>query len=185
MSESGRKFLVISGVLAIVAGLVAIVVPAVASVGTAVFIGLMLLLSSLAIGLGAIAVEGAGRKLLRGLIALLTFAAGLYLLAAPLDGAFTLTVMLVIWFVAVGITRIATGLAELGTPGAGYTIFAGVVSLVLGIFIGNELPSSADWAIGLLVGIDFLMYGVLALGTAWITGGAGYTAGRGPTPLPS
>jgi uncharacterized membrane protein HdeD (DUF308 family) len=166
--ESGRTFLVTSGVLAIIAGLVAILVPALASVGTAVFIGVMLLLSSVAIGIGAFAVEGLGRKLLRGLIAVFTFAAGLYLLVAPLDGTFTLTVMLVIWFVAVGIARIAIGLAELGTPGAGYTIASGVVSLVLGVFIGNELPSSADWAIGLLVGVDFLLYGALALGAAWL-----------------
>jgi uncharacterized membrane protein HdeD (DUF308 family) len=168
MPERSRTMLVTAGVIAIVLGLVAILAPALASVGTAVFIGILLLLSSLAIGIGALAVEGLGRKLLRGLIALLTFAAGLYLLVAPLDGVFTLTVMLVIWFVAVGITRIATGLAELGTPGAGYTIVAGVTSLLLGIFIGNELPSSADWAIGLLVGIDFLMYGALALAAAWL-----------------
>lgn len=161
---------VMSGLLAIAAGIGSILVPAVASVTTSILIGIVLLVTSVAIGIGALAVDGLGRKLLRGLVAVLTFAAGLYLLVAPLDGAFTLTVMLVIWFVAVGITRIATGLAELGVPGAGYTILAGGVSLVLGILIGSELPSSADWAIGLLVGIDFLIYGALALGRAWLPG---------------
>lgn len=166
--DSRRSMFVVSGLLAIAAGVGAILVPAVASVTTSILIGIVLLVTSLAVGIGALAVEGVGRKLLRGLVALLTFAAGLYLLVAPLDGAFTLTVMLVIWFVAVGITRIATGIAELGVPGAGYTILAGVVSLVLGILIGSELPSSADWAIGLLVGIDFLIYGALALSRAWL-----------------
>ena len=109
---------------------------------------------------------GLRHKLLRGLVAGLTFAAGLYLLVSPLEGTFTLTVMLVIWFVAVGILRIATGIAELGEPGAGYTILAGAVSLLLGVLIAVELPSSADWAIGLLVGIDFIVYGLLCLGQA-------------------
>jgi uncharacterized membrane protein HdeD (DUF308 family) len=158
-----RKALVTSGVIALIMGAVAILVPALASVGTAVFIGIMLLLLSFPLAIGAIAVQGLGRKLLRGLIALVTFAMGLYLLVSPLEGAFTLTVMLVIWFVAVGLIRMATGISELGQPGAGLTILSGAVSVLLGVLVGRELPDSADWAIGLLVGIDFLIYGLLAL----------------------
>jgi len=163
--EPSRGMLVTSGVLAIVAGLGAILVPAVASVTTSVFIGIGLLLAGVAIGIGAIA--GAGHRLLTGLAAVVTVGMGIYLLASPLEGTFTLTVMLVIWFVAVGLARIATGIVRLGQPEAGYTILAGAVSLLLGLLIAVELPSSADWAIGLLVGIDFLVYGVLTLGRAW------------------
>ena len=68
-----------------------------------------------------------------------------------------------IWFVAIGFGRIAGGLAALGTPGAGLTIVNGAVSLLLGILIAEELPESSDWAIGLLVGIDFLFFGVSCL----------------------
>jgi uncharacterized membrane protein HdeD (DUF308 family) len=35
------------------------------------------------------------------------------------------------------------------------------------VLIARRLPSAADWAIGLLVGLDFLVYGVLCLGRAW------------------
>jgi uncharacterized membrane protein HdeD (DUF308 family) len=42
----------------------------------------------------------------------------------------------------------------------------GVVTLLLGILIGANLPESSDWAIGLLVGIDFLFYGFAALAAA-------------------
>jgi uncharacterized membrane protein HdeD (DUF308 family) len=78
--------------------------------------------------------------------------------------------MLVIWFVAVGFGRIAGGLAALGTPGAGLTIVNGAVSLLLGILIAKELPESSDWAIGLLVGIDFVIFGLFALWTALALG---------------
>lgn len=175
-SESPRRRvpLIVSGVLAIVGGVVALVVPAVASVGTALFIGWILIFASIAIGIHAFAVAGLGRALLRLLFALITLAAGLYLLISPLEGTFTLTVMLVIWFVALGVARVVTGLAELGVPGAGYTILSGLVSLVLAALIASELPSSADWAIGLLVGIDLLVAGASALGLAW----AGRDEGR-------
>ena len=166
-SRRRRPALIVTGILAIGAGLVAVVVPAVASVGTAVFIGWILLLAGIAMFVGAFGAEGPRAKLLSGLVALITFAAGLYLLVSPLDGTFTLTVMLVLWFVGVGIARIAGGLAGLGSEGAWYTIAAGVASLVLGVLIARRLPSAADWAIGLLVGIDFIVYGLLALGRAF------------------
>ncbi len=166
-SRRRRPALIVTGILAIGAGLVAVVVPAVASVGTAVFIGWILLLAGIAMFVGAFGAEGLPAKLLSGLVALITFAAGLYLLVSPLDGTFTLTVMLVLWFVGVGIARIAGGVVALGSEGAGYTIGAGVASLVLGVLIARRLPSAADWAIGLLVGIDFIVYGLLALGRAF------------------
>ena len=112
-----------------------------------------------------------GRTLLRLLVAGLTAIAGLYLLVAPLEGTYTLTVMLVIWFVAIGFARLAGGLAHLGAPGAGAAAFSGLLSIVLGILIAEKLPSSADWAIGLIVGIDFLFFGMNALWLAYELGG--------------
>jgi len=164
-----KKALIIAGALATAAGIGSILVPAVASVGTAVFVGCGLLVVALASALAAIfGAHGFGPRLLRGLVALIAFAVGLYLLVSPLEGTFTLTVMLVIWFVATGVVRIAVGIREIGKPEAGYTILAGAVSLVLGLLIAVELPSSADWAIGLLVGIDFLIYGLLCFAQAFL-----------------
>jgi uncharacterized membrane protein HdeD (DUF308 family) len=156
----------VAGVVAIVLGIVAIVVPAVASVATAIFIGWILVLASGYLAFDAFAVRHGGRMALRLLLAVLTFAAGLYLLVAPLDGTFTLTVMLVIWFVAVGVARVVVGIAELGVPGAGMTAVIGGLDLVLGIFIAVQLPSSADWAIGLIVGIDLLFSGIFLVSLA-------------------
>ncbi|HEY1276001.1 MAG TPA: DUF308 domain-containing protein [Thermoleophilaceae bacterium] len=158
-----RGALIGVGALAVLLGAIAIVVPAVASVGTAIFIGIMLICASFPLAFDAFTGHHLGAMLLRLLLAVATMAAGVYLLVAPLRGAYTLTVMLVIWFVAVGCFRVAGGLAMIGTPGAGLTALNGAISLVLGILIAEKLPSSADWAIGLLVGIDFLFFGVSAL----------------------
>jgi uncharacterized membrane protein HdeD (DUF308 family) len=162
-TKRSKRLLTWTGVLALIVGVVAIVVPAVASVGTAIFIGWVLLFAGVSLVFDAFSHGHLGGKLLRLLLALLTSAAGLYLLLAPLRGTFTLTVMLVIWFIAIGFARIAGGLVTLGSPGAGLTILSGAISLVLGILIAEELPSSADWAIGLLVGVDFLFFGMTAL----------------------
>jgi uncharacterized membrane protein HdeD (DUF308 family) len=167
----GRRRLMIAGIVALVVGAVAIVVPAVASVATAIFIGWILVFASAFQVADAIAVRHRGRMVLRILLAVLTFAAGLYLLVAPLDGVFTLTVMLVIWFVATGIARLVIGLAELGVPGARMTALTGALKLLLGILIAEQLPSSADWAIGLLVGVDLIFSGSSLIGLARSLGG--------------
>jgi uncharacterized membrane protein HdeD (DUF308 family) len=103
-------------------------------------------------------------------LAVATFAAGIYLLVAPLEGTYTLTVMLVIWFVASGFTQIMIGLAEWKLPGAGLMAASGALSLILGILIANRLPEAAAWAIGLLVGVQLVFYGLAAVGTWYALG---------------
>jgi uncharacterized membrane protein HdeD (DUF308 family) len=170
-----RTLLIVAGVLALLAGFGAIVVPAVAAVGTAIFIGIVLLLGGIPLAMEAFAGHDLGGTLLRLLVAALTAIAGIYLLAAPLEGTYTLTVMLVIWFVAIGFARLAGGLVHLGLPGAGASALSGLLSIILGVLIAEKLPSSADWAIGLLVGIDLLFFGMNAL---WLAA----ESGRSSTP---
>jgi uncharacterized membrane protein HdeD (DUF308 family) len=162
----GRRNLMIAGVLEVILGAVAIIVPAVASVATAIFIGWVLVVASGFYAWDAFSVRHRGRMALRLILAVLTFAAGVYLLVAPLDGVFTLTVMLVIWFAATGTARLVMGLAELGTPGAGWLAANGAMSLILAILIAVQLPSSAAWAIGLLVGINLLFSGTALIALA-------------------
>jgi len=182
----GRRWLLISGWLAVVAGTIAILVPAVASVATAIFIGWMLLFGAVFLLVDAFAVRDVGRMLLRLLLAFAAGAAGLGLLIAPLHGTYTLTVLLVLWFAVTGVMRIVTAVAERGAPGAGWMGANGVITLLLGILIGAHLPESSDWAIGLLVGIDFLFYGfgAIAAASALKHGGevGGATSGRPAMP---
>jgi uncharacterized membrane protein HdeD (DUF308 family) len=162
----GRRNLMIAGVLEVILGAVAIIVPAVASVAIAIFIGWVLVVASGFYAWDAFSVRHRGRMALRLILAVLTFAAGVYLLVAPLDGVFTLTVMLVIWFAATGTARLVMGLAELGVPGAGWLAATGAMSLILAILIAVQLPSSAAWAIGLLVGINLLFSGIALIALA-------------------
>jgi uncharacterized membrane protein HdeD (DUF308 family) len=185
----GRRNLMIAGVLEVILGAVAIIVPAVASVATAIFIGWVLVFASGFYAWDAFSVRHRGRMALRLILAVLTFAAGIYLLVAPLDGVFTLTVMLVIWFAATGTARLVMGLAELGTPGAGWLAATGAMSLILAILIAVQLPSSAGWAIGLLVGINLLFSGMALIGLArelkLFEGGAGRRRARRGQPGPA
>jgi uncharacterized membrane protein HdeD (DUF308 family) len=152
-----------AGVLAMVTGAVAIVVPAVASVTIAVFVGWLLVAAGIFMASHAFADRGASRVTVRMIEAVLTFLVGLYILIFPLNGTVTLTFMLAVWFFASGVMLLAVAGRERGVPGAGLTAVGGVLNIVLGVLIAGDLPSSAGWAIGLLVGIDLVFWGLRAL----------------------
>ncbi|MGC1853728.1 MAG: HdeD family acid-resistance protein [Solirubrobacterales bacterium] len=147
------------GVLAILIGCVAILVPAVASVGTAIFIGWILVIAGAFLVAGAFAAQTIGSVVLRLLWAFLTVIVGLWLIIEPHNGTLTLTLVLGIYFLFMGVTRIAVAFAGRGQQGAGLVGLSGFAGLLIGILVLVEFPSSADWAIGLLVGIDLIFAG--------------------------
>jgi len=153
------KELMTVGVLAIVLGCVSILVPAVAAVGTAIFIGIVLVVFGMFLVAAAFTAHSLGSLIVRLLWALLTVVVGVWLLAEPHHGAVSLTLLLGIYFLLMGITRIAIAVAARGRQGAGIVGLSGVAGLLIGILVLAKLPSSADWAIGLLVGIDLIFAG--------------------------
>jgi uncharacterized membrane protein HdeD (DUF308 family) len=58
-----------------------------------------------------------------------------------------------------GFTRIAAAFVARGRQGAGLVGLSGFCGLVIGILVIAKFPSSADWAIGLLLGIDLIFAG--------------------------
>lgn len=153
------KALMAIGVLAIVVGCVAILVPAVAAVGTAIFIGWILLFVGAFLVAAAFSAVSVGTLVLRLLWAALTVVVGLWLIVEPHNGTLTLTLVLGLYFLFMGITRITVAFLSRGQPNAGLLGLSGVAGLLIGILVLVEFPSSADWAIGLLVGIDLIFAG--------------------------
>ena len=48
----------------------------------------------------------------------------------------------------------------------GWVVFSGIIDLLLAYLIWQGWPSSADWAIGLLVGVNMLFFGLSLVMTA-------------------
>jgi uncharacterized membrane protein HdeD (DUF308 family) len=155
----GWRALLAVGVLAIFTGCVAIAVPALASVGTAIFVGWILVIAGAFLLAGAFAAQTIGSLVLRLLWAVLTAIVGLWLIVEPDNGTLTLTLVLGLYFLFMGATRTAAAFAARGQQGAGLVGLSGIAGLLIGILVLAELPSSADWAIGLLVGIDLVFAG--------------------------
>jgi uncharacterized membrane protein HdeD (DUF308 family) len=162
-----RRWLVGVGVLALLGGAVSIAVPIITSVAVTLFIGWLLIYHGVLTGVHAVS-RFSERRPLNMLNALVTLAAGLVLVIFPLTGTITLTVVLAAWFFASGVLHLAIAFERRGMAGAGLEAFHGVVDVALGVLIAVSLPSSAAWAIGLLVGISLVFWGTRALMAAWI-----------------
>jgi uncharacterized membrane protein HdeD (DUF308 family) len=90
------------------------------------------------------------------------------LLARPVSGAFSLTIVLVVFFMIEGIVSIMFALDHKRELSGrwGWMLVSGIIDLVLGAMIFAGLPSTAAWAIGLLVGINMVFGGSALIGMA-------------------
>lgn len=157
-----RRWMMAAGVLTLIVGAVSILVPVIATVTAAIFVGWVLVASGIAIAIQAIS----HRALIRGLEAVITLAAGLCLLVFPLQGALTLTLVLAVWFFASGLLTLTHAIESRHVPGYQAHALGAMLSVILGFMIVASLPSSATWAIGLLLGVDLIFWGVRAIVTA-------------------
>lgn len=99
------------------------------------------------------------------LIGLLYIASGAILFFSPGIGAVTLTLVLAVFYAAIGLFRIITSLS-MQFRQWGWTFFSGIVSLLVGLFIWYSWPFSGLWIIGFYIGIDLLFYGLSILSFA-------------------
>jgi len=165
--EHWKAFL-FEGILLVVLGLAAMIVPPLASLAVAIFLGWMFLISGvvgLALTFWARQMPGFWWSLISAALAVL---AGIVLLARPVQGVLTLTIVISAYFLAEGVTTIMYALEhrrELSERWS-WLLFAGIVDILIAAMIVTGLPGSAEWAIGLLVGINLLFGGATMIGMA-------------------
>ena len=162
------KFFLIEGIVLLIMGAIAVCLPPIATVAVEVFIGWIILLSGV---LGLVMTfqtrgsPGFGWSLLSALLGIIV---GVVLLAWPLSGVLSLTVMLTIFLALEGIASIMYAMAHRRERSSRWELMlvSGIVDLILAGLILAGLPGTAAWAIGLIVGINMLFGGVALIAFA-------------------
>src|SRR4029077_16314891 len=100
--------------------------------------------------------------------AALAVLAGGILLARPVQGVLTLTIVVGAFFLAEGVTTVMYALQHRRELSGRWSwmLIAGLMDFVIAFFIIAGLPGSAEWAIGLLAGINLLFGGATLIGMA-------------------
>ncbi len=155
-----------SSVLMVAVGILAIVLPLAAGIGVSVFVSWLIFLTGFAHLVYAFAARDAGGFVWRLLLGMVYVAGGVYLAFHPLISLLSLTLVLAIILFAEGWMQILAYFSLRALPGSQWILIDGIITLLLGLMIGLSWPSGSAWAIGTLVGINFLLSGLTRLGHA-------------------
>lgn len=155
------------GVMMLILGTLAVIFPAATSVSVSLFLGILLLIGGAGRVIGIFGASGWADFLLRIMSTAVFLAAGVLLLTRPIEGTLTVTLLLGLFFIIQGAVNIVTSLMSRGRGGWGWVLFNGLLAFVLGAMIAAELPSSAAWAIGLLVGVYLIFDGWALIIASW------------------
>ncbi len=158
--ERGWRTLAIAGGVVGLLGLLAIAFPFVTGLSIAIGLGGLLVVSALVHGAHVITARGWRGSLWQAVLAVVSLLAGLAVLANPLVGLATLTILLVAYLLADAVAELWMAVRMADQPGRASLAASGLISLVLAALLWVGFPASAGWAIGLLVGISLLTTGL-------------------------
>ncbi len=167
MREHATLFL-IEGIILVLLGAAAILLPPFATLAITIIIGWILLASGLMGWITTLRARHAPGFWWSLLSALLATAAGLILLIQPVGGAISLTLLLIAFFAIEGIASIMYAL-EHRTQLSGrweWMLVSGLIDLGLAAIIFADLPGSAAWALGVLVGVNLIFGGAALIAMA-------------------
>ena len=167
MREHWKLFL-IEGIILLVLGVLAIIVPMLATLAVAIFIGWLFLISGVVGLITTFWARHAPGFWWSLLSAVLGIAAGVVLLAWPVTGAVSLTLLLIVFFIIEGVASIMYAFEHKRELSGrwGWMLVSGIIDLILAAIIWAGLPGTAAWALGLLVGINLLFGGGAMVGMA-------------------
>jgi uncharacterized membrane protein HdeD (DUF308 family) len=148
------------GLLLVVTGMLAICSPFLAAVAVTALIGWLIVVAGIVHLAIAFHSHGGGSVTWKLLVGLAYVAFGLYVVIHPVIGLASLTLMLASLFLIEGILDFVLFFKMRPLQGSSWMLIDGVITLLLGLLIYVQWPSSSAWAIGTLVGVSMIMSGI-------------------------
>ena len=149
------------GVIMLILGVLAVIWPQISTIAVDVYVGWLFLLSGI-VGLASMFLAQNVQAFLWMLLtAALSLFVGIVLLWHPVEGAASLTLVLIAFFIVEGVFQIVASLSyrDIFPSQWGWMLASGIVDLILAALIIKGWPSTATWALGLIVGINLITSG--------------------------
>jgi uncharacterized membrane protein HdeD (DUF308 family) len=155
-------FFLAQGVIMTILGVLAVIWPQISTVAVDVYVGWLFLLSGV-LGLITMFFAPAVSAFFWSLFtAALSLFVGILLLWHPVEGAISLTLVLIAFFIAEGVFQIAAALThrEAFPDSWGWMLASGIADLILAALIISGWPGTAGWVLGLIVGVNLITSGI-------------------------
>ncbi|HZJ11858.1 MAG TPA: HdeD family acid-resistance protein [Methyloceanibacter sp.] len=170
MRETVKRYslwYLLQGVLMVVAGVLALVYPLLASVAMVYLLAWVLIISGVLQAIGLIGARDVPHYWLQLISVVLAIVIGLLLLNQPESGLVIMTVLLIVFFMIEGISKIIFALTIRPFPNWGWVFGSGVVGILLAFYLWANIPVSSEWVLGVLLGVMLVCEGAALAYLAW------------------
>jgi uncharacterized membrane protein HdeD (DUF308 family) len=157
----------LQSVLMILGGILTLVFPIISSVAIVIFLGWLLIFSGILQAFSLIDVRHVPHFWLQLVSVVLSVLVGILFLRNPGAGLLTLTLLLIVFFMVEGISKIIFSLTIRPFPNWGWVFASGVVGILLAFYLWANTPVTAIWLLGVLLGIELISEGAALGRMAW------------------
>lgn len=170
MRETVKRYslwYLIEGVMLVIAGILAIIYPVISSGAVVALLGWLLIVSGILQGLSLLGASQVPHFWLQLISVILAILIGFLFLRDPTQGLMTLALLLIIFFMMEGISKVVFALTIRPFPNWGWVLASGLVGILLALILWASLPVTAVWLIGFLLGINLISVGAAIAYLAW------------------
>jgi uncharacterized membrane protein HdeD (DUF308 family) len=156
----------IQGILMVVGGILALAYPLFTSATVVLFLGWVLIITGLAQGISLIGAKNVPHFWLQLVSVVLAVIIGFLFVRDPGQALLTVTLLLIVFFMVEGISKIIFSLTIRPFPNWGWVLASGVIGVLLSLYLLNN-PVAAVWLLGLLIGVMLISEGTALGYLAW------------------
>ena len=154
-----RTWFIVLGIALIILGIIAVVFPLYTTIVVKTFLGWLFLIGGIVQVVHSFSTQKWSAFFYNLLIGVLYVFVGGWLAFFPLTGVLSLTVMIALLFVMQGVLQAMMAFRMRPHSGWVWMLISGLVAIAAGVMVLAGLPSSAAWAIGLVVGVSMIVSG--------------------------
>jgi len=157
----------VQGALLGLAGFLALIFPAIFGTGVLVFIGWLLVISGVVQAIGLVGATKVPYFWLQLVSVALGIVVGFLLISRPEAGLLAVALLLVVYLMIEGVSRIVFALMIRPMNDWVYVLASGVVGVLVAIVLAANLGSAAHWLLGALLGVYLIAAGGALGWLAW------------------
>ena len=157
----------VQSALMILGGILALFYPILSSFAVVLFLGWVLIISGVVQGISLIGAQNVPHFWLQLVSVVLSVIVGVLFLRHPGEGLLTLALLLIVFFMVEGMSKIIFALTIRPFPNWGWVLVSGVIGILLSFYLWASLPVTAIWLLGVLLGIQLICEGVALGYLAW------------------
>ena len=160
-------WLMFMGIALVILGVIGLYMVGTLTIVSVLWFGILVIAGGILLLIDAFKAEGWKAKLWEILIAVAYILAGIIMVANPGKSAVWFTLFIGAFLLVSGIFRIVVGIQVRNeVKGWGWTVFGGVLSIILSFMIFAQWPYSGLWVIGLFIAIEMIMQGTSMISIA-------------------